>query len=209
MAVRTISAAVAATMGGQSYGQAVYTIQETSEPTGASAVRVLGPPRWVMGLRSQQGLSLANAGAWEALLLRLRGGINHLAVYDFLRPAPLGTMRGSPTVSATTVVGSNTIPLASAGAGATLLPGDWLQIGSGVGSHLIKVVVAATADGAGAVTVTFEPPLRAEVSSGTAVAWDKALGHYKMRNDSLSWSARANGPAIDGFSVDLLEDWGT
>ena len=390
MAIKTIPAAVAASMGGQNYGQARYDIMEMSEPTGASAVRVLGPARWVMGLRSQQGLSLASAGNWEAMLLKLRGGVNHLAVYDFLRPAPLGSMRGSPTISADRPVGATTATLqyisaannlltepasfdgatwaANAGltvtanttarpftstvaadtltdpgasgsnvtqavtvaddgstytgsiyvrkttggtsgtfvlqlnlqggsaasvilrvntdtgailsgtgvvdsvdsgtwwrvstsitndstgntsilyrldpargvhgsavtsaaatgsaivwgaqleqgsaatayeSNITLLSGDWLQFGSGLGSHLCKVVTDADAFNSGVLDITFEPPLRVAVTAGTAVTWDKPLGYYRMRNDALSWSARANGPAIDGFSIDLLEDWGT
>jgi hypothetical protein len=391
MAVRTIPTAVAASMGGQTYGQAVYTIQETSEPTGASAVRVLGPSRWVMGLRSQQGLSLLNAGEWESMLLRLRGGINHLAVYDFLRQEPLGTVRGDPTISADLAVGATTATLqyiravnnlltepavlngstwiannglsvtantharpngptlaadtltdANAAASSfadqvvtvandseahtgsvyvrktsggtaptvelslfltggttansvlrvntdtgailsgtgvsvlsndglywrigttitnnstgntslelrifpargpygvgtvdvtttgsavfwgaqletgstvtaydaslTLLPGDWLQFGAGVGSHLCKVVLDAESDNTNTIAITFEPPVRQLIAAGTSVVWYRPKGHYKMRNEALSWSARANGPAIDGFSVDLIEDWGT
>lgn len=390
MAVITIPTAVADTIGGQSYGQARYDIMETSEPTGAAAVRVLGPPRWTFGLTSKQGMNLADAGEWEAMLLRLRGGINHLAVYDRLRTAPQGRMRGATVLNASaaigatnvsiafaaglvnllpfsrtfdrsdawtgnatvtanttlppnvTVLGAETIndtdagvlqfrqqvitvvndansynasiyvkqtsgataptfalgvalsggtgvvnnprlntdtgaiisgtasatlvdgywrldaPIANNATGNTVLtitlypaiaayglstadatrtgskivwgaqvslgatvqsyetfsgyvlPGDWLQIGTGVGaSQLVKVIDSQSANSdTGLVSCNFEPPLRYAFSAGAAVTWDKPVAYCKLTNSRLSWAARANGPAIDGFAADLLEDWG-
>jgi hypothetical protein len=111
MAVITVPDAVAASMGGLSYGQTRYDIMEVSEPTGASAVRVLGPPRWGFALQSKRALTLADAGQWESMLLRLRGSVNHLAMWDFLRPAPLGTMRGEPLLNAALAVGATTLGL--------------------------------------------------------------------------------------------------
>lgn len=93
------------------------------------------------------------------------------------------------------------------GADATLLAGDWLQIGSGVGSHFCMVTADATATDNGAMTVTVEPPLRKSFTSSTAVTWDKPKAHYKQRPDSLSWSGAAGSAMVGGFAFDLMEDW--
>lgn len=88
-----------------------------------------------------------------------------------------------------------------------LAAGDMLQIGSGVGSHYCMVVADATADDAGAATVSIEPPLRRAISSGTAVTWDKPRGHFKQRPDTVSWSGIAGATGAGGFALDLMEDW--
>lgn len=94
-----------------------------------------------------------------------------------------------------------------AGADATLLDGDWLQIGSGVGSHFCMVTADATASDNGALTATIEPPLRKSFTSATVVTWDKPRAHFKQRPDSVSWSGVAGGTGAGGFALDLLEDW--
>lgn len=90
---------------------------------------------------------------------------------------------------------------------ATLLAGDWLQIGSGVGSHYCMVMADATASDAGAMSVLVEAPTRKAWSSGTAVTWDKPKAHFKQRPDSLSWSGAAGSDMVGGFAFDLMEDW--
>lgn len=89
----------------------------------------------------------------------------------------------------------------------TLLAGDWLQVGDGVGSHYCIVVADAIATDAGAITVTVEPPLRKAFSSGTAVTWDKPRAHYKQKPDAVSWSGAAGSAMVGGFAFDLMEDW--
>ncbi len=89
----------------------------------------------------------------------------------------------------------------------TLLVGDWLQISTGVGSHLCMVTADATASDSGVMSVTIEPPLRKAFVGATAVTWDKPRGHFKQRPDSVSWSGVAGGTGSGGFAFDLMEDW--
>lgn len=387
MAVITLPDAVIATAGGLTYGQQRYDLTDESPVTGSAFVMPMGPPRWTASLRSKQAMALRDAGWWESMVTRLRGGINHLALYDLLRPLPAGTLRGTPkllnnyaigaaavslrggvvganllqytqafsgdawsgfaTVTDNTTAAPNgvtsadtltdsdsgstavreqtvTVPddtatytasvhvrktsggtsptfrlrlsfdgggtpiftnvhlnsdtgavlagpgsavsvdsnwwrvqvqLANNGTGntsatvqvipasapngsttgaasttgsailwgvqleraasasaytglGTLLAGDWVQIGSGMGtSQLVKLVADATESAGGTTIITFEPALRLAFSSGDLVTLERPLGYYKLRNPSSTWQAVPNGPAIDGFALDLLEQW--
>lgn len=190
--------------------QARYDQVEMSDATGHAAARVFGPPRWQIALRSVDAFSLAEAGVYEAMLLQLRGGINHLALHDFVRSAPQGTMRGTLTMSAGPSAGATTISVTGGAgqAGTTLKAGDWLQIGSGLGtSQLVKVMADATANGSGVIALTIEPPLRTAFSSGAAVTWDKPLAYYRQTGKP-QWAYRPNKVFKQGgFSIDLLESW--
>lgn len=90
---------------------------------------------------------------------------------------------------------------------ATLLAGDWLQIGTGVGSHYCMVLADVSASDAGVLTVSIEPPTRASIANGTAVAWDKPVAHYKLVPDSIGWDGVPGSSDVGGFAFDLLEDW--
>lgn len=92
-------------------GQQRYDMTESSDSSGADAARLLGPPRWTVSLRSVDIMTLAEAGLWEAMLLQLRGRVNHLAVYDPVRVAPQGSLRGAPTLDATAAAGATSIVL--------------------------------------------------------------------------------------------------
>lgn len=190
--------------------QARYDMAESSDASGHRADRLFGPPRWRMALRSADAFTLAQAGVYEALLLQLRGSVNHLAMFDPVRQAPQGTLRGTLTLDGSHAAGAVAVNLAGGAgeAGKTLVPGDWLQIGAGLGtSQLVKVVVGGTADSSGDIAVTVEPPLRITFANSTAVAWDKPLGYYKQVS-APQWSYR---PGLrykqSGFALDLLEAW--
>jgi hypothetical protein len=190
--------------------QARFDMAESSDSTGHQAARLFGPPRWRVSLQSADAFTLANAGQYEAMLLKLRGGVNHLALADPVRPAPQGTMRGTLTLNGAHSAGAVALSI-TGGAGqaaTTLLPGDWLQLGSGIGtSQLVKVVDGGTANGSGVVAVNVEPPLRVAFSGGAAVTWDKPIAYYKQISQP-QWSYR---PALrfkqTGFALDLLENW--
>jgi hypothetical protein len=235
MAVITIPAAMAASMGSQSWGQVRYDEQAVSGVTGKAFTRLLGPPRWKTTIGMWRGATPAQAAAWQVTALQLRGGVNHLAVSDFLRSAPLGTLSGEPRHSAA-AAGDTSLTLRSAIG--TVLAGSWLQFGTGVGSHLAMVTadaassVLATATGvwtttapavatwttlsaavatwntSGEMVVTFEPPLRRDLGGNGPVTYSKPVAYFKLQGDSVSWQAVPNGPAFEGLQLDLLEDWG-
>jgi len=189
--------------------QATFDVLTGSEVTGSSQARPYGMPHWVMGLVSPAYLGDADAGAWKALLLSLRGSVNVLAAYDPARPAPLGTLRGAPVLANSVAYGAVSMVLAAGAgqAGATLVPGDWLQIGAGQGSsQLVLVTAPAVADGAGNITVNFEAPLRQGFAAGTAVAWQRARGYFRRASGRTAWAAHCPGVST-GLSIDLVEAW--
>lgn len=192
-----------------SIGQARYDMVEMSDASGHAAARLFGPPRWRVSMRSAPALLLAQAAQWEAMLLQLRGGVNHLSVYDPVRQVPQGTMRGTLTVSGAHSAGAVAVTV-TGGAGqasTTLKAGDWLQIGTGLGtSQLVKVMADATANGSGVISLTVEPPLRTGFSGGTAVTWNRPLAYYKQ-GDAPMWTY-GPGQTSGGYAVDLLESWG-
>ena len=92
--------------------QARYDMLENSDATGHQAARLLGPARWRVALRCGDAFTLQQAGVYESMLLRLRGGVNHLQLHDPVRAAPQGTLRGAPVLSATAVAGATSLSLA-------------------------------------------------------------------------------------------------
>lgn len=194
-------------IGAFSMGQARYDMSEVSDVTGSSSSRLFGPSRWRISISSMNDMTLAQGAEWESLVLRLRGKVNHLAVFDPVRRFPAGTMRGSPVLFSAAASGATAINIQTT-ASATLLVGDWLQLSTGVGtSALIKVVESATANGAGVMVVNFEPALRYSFIVGTPLTWDKPMAYYKSIGLVSDWSYQAGAILQSGFSLDLLEDW--
>jgi hypothetical protein len=197
-------------IGAQRIEQVTYDMTETSDVTGSMSVRIGGLPRWRMTVGMPTPLEPARADVWKALVLQLRGRINHLAMWDGQRPQPRGTMRGTMTLSAGASAGATSVSI-TAGAGQasrTLLAGDWLQIGTGVGTSVLVMVVSdATANGSGVITATIEPPLRYAFSSGAAVTWDRPVAYYKRISGAAGWDNVPLTGAHGGLSLDLIEQW--
>lgn len=214
-------------------GQVTYDMAETSDATGDTATRMFGPPRWTASISSAINV-ITNASKWEGFLLRMRGKVNTLALYDIYCPAPRGTMRGAPFLSAVLAQGATTMTLN--GASGTLLTGDWLQVNSGLGSsQLVKVVADAVSNvpspatvtwrnsssaavtwtnslgqtvtwsNAGSMTVTFEPPLRQAYAYATPVVWDKPLAYFKSLNQQNASKYVPGLQAKTDYALDLLE----
>lgn len=186
---------------GSGMGQTRFDLATRSDATGAEQLRVFGPPRWLLRLRQPANLTVDDAATWRALVLRLRGGVNHLAAHDPGHLAPRGTLRGTLTLSGSHAQGATT--LAIAGSTGTLLAGDMLGIGSGVGTSQLVMVVA---DGTHA-SVTVEPPLRRTFAGGTAVTWDRPVAYYRLGNEAAQWSYTRGRRTVQGMALDLVESW--
>lgn len=142
---------------------------------GSEQARDLLNDRWVMDV------SLAESqhadGAWrEALIANFRGQTNWVALWHFLRPAPRGTMRGSPTLVGAHAQGAAALSITAGTASSTLLAGDML----GVGGLLVMVASDVTLNGSGAGTVQLVNRLRVAQSNGAAVAWDKPTANFRL-----------------------------
>lgn len=194
---------------GSGFGQRRYDLSFGSESTGAQQDRVLAPPRWQLSIVQPSVLRAAAAGQWQAVIVGLRGRVNHLACWNFGRPQPLGTYRGALTLSAGAALGATSISITGGTPGGTLLPGDMLQVGAGLGtSQIVMVTAPATADGAGLISPTFEPPLRLAHAGAASVAWDKPIGYFKQAATGSLWTYQAAAaPLTTGMSLDLLEQW--
>lgn len=190
-------------------GQRLFDLTEMSESSGATATRLMGPPRWTLAIAApSNGVDMAQAGLWESMLLQLRGGVNHLAAWDIVRNAPRGTARGTMAVNGAHSAGANAMNITGSGVSATLLAGDWLQISSGLAGQTVKVVADITANGSGNFTgVQIEPPLRNGYSGGVSITWDKPLIHFKLSSPSPSWSYNAENNTLRGYALDFTEQW--
>lgn len=130
----------------------------------------------------------SDAALLQAFLVRLRGRAGRFTAHNWARPRPRGTCTlYSVTVAVDAALGDTNASLAGCGASGTLLAGDFI----GINGELKMVVAAAVADGSGAMSVTFEPPLRAGVAAGAAVTLDKPTAVFMLDEDRTSWTTGA------------------
>jgi hypothetical protein len=120
--------------------------------------------RWRVSL-TLPAMKPRNAGQAEAFFARVAGGSERVRLRHFLRPAPVGTMRGTPTLSAAAARGDLQLSISTTG---TLRAGDFFK----VGGQLFQAF-ADCAPVASVLTVTLVQRVRAALSSGAAVAWDR------------------------------------
>jgi len=170
---------------------------------GSQAVEV-SSPAWLVSLDSV-GMRATEAGAWQSLLMRLRGQTNQLELWNLGRPYPLGTMRGTMLLNAAALQGDVVLSIVASGENAkTLVAGDLLGLGTGTTQQVVMVTADATSNGSGVISVTVEPPLRNAHLISAAVTWDKPKALFRRAKSDARWEY-AN-IAISGFSLDLIED---
>lgn len=165
----------------------------------------VGSPLWAVTLSSDR-LYEADAGAWKSLLMQLRGQTNQLSLWDFARPAPRGTMRGTMTISTDAAQGATSLVIVATGENSkTLLAGDLIGLGSGTTQQVVMVTSDATSHvSTGVITVTIEPPLRNAFVATSAVTWDKPKALFRRTQSKAGWDYES--VFASGFSLDLIED---
>ena len=187
-------------VGRQPWGQKRNDLSFSSS-FGSQAVET-SPPQWQTTLVATP----KRPALFQVMMMQLRGRTNQLALWNMGRPVPLGTMRGAMTVAAV-AQGATVLPITASGqAGKTLLAGDFLGVGSGLNQQVVMVIADATANGAGLISVTVEPPLRNAFAAGSGVTWDKPKALFR-RNDSVAQWEHLPGRIVQGMQMDLIEDW--
>lgn len=144
----------------------------------------------------------------EAFFTRARGAINRITLWHLLRPQPAGTLRGAPTLAANAAQGADTLVISTT-PGATLAVRDLLgtaaaSASGGSSTQVLAVAAAATADGAGQLTVTLANPTRVALPAGTALVWDKPRFTLRLTGPVPVVYTRSRGEPMD---VELVEDW--
>jgi hypothetical protein len=155
--------------------------------------------RWVITL-GWQDLPMDIAPVFEGFIASLRGKSNRFTSHNFYRPIPRGTLRGTPTVVGSHSKGVSSISLQTT-ASATLLAGDFI----GVNGELKMVRADVTASGAGAMTVTVEPPLRNALSNAMPITWDRPTARFILDDNLTRW--RYRDVFLTGLTVAGTEDW--
>lgn len=149
-------------------------------------------------------LTEADARIFNGWLAQLRGYANRFTAYNWQRPVPNGTINLSGvTTSSSLSIGSTSVNLAGCGNTKTLLIGDMIGI-----NGELKMVVATdkTSDAGGAISaVTFEPPMRAAITSGAAVTLDKPTAVFKLEGDAPRPAVRP--PVFTSITLVAKECW--
>lgn len=188
--------------GTQSWSQ-VRNDAEFRSIFGAQAQEV-SAPLWATSITASMDPS--QVGAWQALLLQMRGRANQVALWNKGREQPLGTMRGAMVLAAA-AQGATTLTITAAGqAGKTLLAGDFLGVGAGLTQQVVMVVADAIANGGGAINVTTEPALRNSFATGAVVTWYRPCALFRRKDSTAQWDYEP-GNVVKGMMLDLLEDW--
>lgn len=145
---------------------------------------------WFEAEVSMPPMIRADAEAWIGFLLSLNGQQGTFLMGDPVGATPRGTwVSGSPDakIAAAYAAGVKTITLRDMLVGATGKAGDWIQLGTGVDSHLHKLTQDYTASGS-TVTLEIWPRTRAALSAGDAFVVNSALGAWRLASNESEWS---------------------
>lgn len=183
---------------GSGFGQIHYEVRSMSPQAGGFQSRATGLPRHTFKLALPSKMNQFDAGRWRALLMSLRGGVNHLHAYDPAHQFPAGTARGDRQIGGTT----KGITYTYVNGTGTLLAGDWMQIGTGLGSSQLVMV---TADATLPAFVNFSPPAFFSIPSNALCRLDRPCTHFKAISKVPDFGGVAGTTNIYGVSVDFVE----
>lgn len=179
------------------------SVQQFRSPYAGSVQAVdLVADRWVVGttLPPRQA---ALAGAAEAFFSRLAGGIHRVRLHHQARPVPVGTLRGSPVLSAPAARGNSSIAISNGLSGVNLLANSSCEIDSnsdGVADGL-TLFVGGAGDGARTYNKSLSPHAP---SHGSLVQYVEitAAGNSEHSGFTLADVAVVVGQAYT-FSADI------
>lgn len=178
----------------------VPNTQSFSSPL-SGAVQTIEMPgaRWKVSFMLEN-LAEADSALLQAFLVKLRGRAGRFYLHNFARSEPRGTQRGTPLVKGASQTGT-TLAIDGCTVGATLLAGDFFA----VNGELKMVVANSTADGAGEMTLTFEPPLRSSPADNAAITLVQPTATFMLASDELKWNTQPG--KFSTFAVDAIEAW--
>ncbi|RZL39857.1 MAG: hypothetical protein EOP35_02560 [Rubrivivax sp.] len=137
----------------------------------------------------------SDSGLLDSFWSFMAGGSNKVRVWHFKRPVPLGSMRGLPTLAVSVARGALSLQITTDGG---LKAGDFFKIGN----QLFRALFDCDAVG-GVLTVQLVQRVRAALSAGASVQWDRPTATFIFPSKSFSM-AFASG-VTGRVQVDLVE----
>jgi hypothetical protein len=150
--------------------------------------------RWRASLTFSLGTPDLAAQA-EAFFARVAGGSERVRLRHFLRPAPVGTMRGSPTLNTAAARGDLQVLINTTG---TLKAGDFFK----VGGQLFQCFADCSPAGS-VLTVPLVQRVRATLTVGASVTWDRPTALFIC--PSMSFAAGYSPGQVAPMAVDFEE----
>ena len=130
-----------------------------------------------------------DAEDWIAWLLSMRGREGTFLLGDPLGATPRGSAGGTPRVNGASQTGDSiTIDGCTASQTGWLKAGDYIQLGSGAGSSLHKVLQDVSSNGAGQATIDVWPSIRTAPTDDSTVVVSAGKGVFRLASSSTEWS---------------------
>jgi len=144
--------------------------------------------RWEAEVTLPQ-MARSDAEQWVAWLLSMRGREGTFLLGDPLGATPRGSAGGTPRVNGAGQTGDSiTIDGCTASQTGWLKAGDYIQLGSGAGSSLHKVLQDVSSNGAGQATIDVWPSIRTAPADNSTVVVSAGKGVFRLATSNTEWS---------------------
>lgn len=145
--------------------------------------------QWFTAKIQLSPMNRPDAEVWLAFLASLNGRENTFLLGDSLGATARGTVAGTPLVNGASQTG-NSLTTNGWDVGATILAGDYIQLGSGSTAELYKVLEDETADGSGEATLDIWPDLRSTPGDTDAIVVSNTVGVFRLDGNITQWTER-------------------
>jgi hypothetical protein len=166
--------------------------------TGSVQTQELPGSRWASSIVYDNVVEPADKAALMALAAGLRGRAGRVAVRLWNARAR-GNINGFVLVNGANQTGATLSTDGWAAGSGSVAVGDYFS----VNGELKMITAAATASGAGAITIAFEPPLRQAPADNAALVFDAPTVTMMPISDAQNWTYEAGG--VMSFAFDLVE----
>ncbi len=146
----------------------------------------------------------ADAEAWVAWLVSLRGSFGTFTMGDPIGATPRGAGGGTPVVNGSSQTGEDlNIDGCTPNITGWLKAGDYVQLGAAGSATLHKVLADVNTNSSGQATLTLWPHIRTAPSDNATVTISNTVGRWRLASNESSWSV--NEASIYGISFSCME----
>lgn len=162
--------------------------------------------RWAASV-SLPPMKRQDAEYWIAFLLSLKGQIGTFLLGDPNCATAQGSARttpGTPVVNGASQIGDTLVvdglPTSATG---YLLPGDYIQLGSGAATQLYKVLTQVDTDSSGNAILDIWPNLRSSPADNATIVVANTKGRFRLKDNIQQW--QINEISSYGITFDCVE----